>query len=1022
MLSWSSSIGNKLFGPDPKLEFVNSPGQGAERLTGPEIPEDDPYWQQFLNLPTSPHDLPLLLPSPILLAALQRSPENLTTLIRFLTSTLSGYLSTPNFPRSEDDARFALNCVRGLARVVPVVMGPVGVDEYGRTVREELEESIFWARERVQRAQPTASRATAEQQGAAEDGEAGDGQFVLDDSDSDADADDASPSSPATAKPQEGKRDDEYEDLPPLAERLLSTLVDLLFVPGLTLPLALRQEGKGVCYSIWQPGIASPTPLPPVSPSTLAARREVLSLLTLLISLPSLLTPPALFPTLPNRFHASLVSGASAGKGDRNVVLCLLCSVVNTAFAPPPDEKKSLGGLAGEGLRERAQRLAQEAARAAALQEQREATEELKQTCLQFLGVVLTEHAPAASAGPATASASGEAGEGSAPSPFIPQTPSMKEKKDAKDPDNLFAFYLSRLHRASDLSFLLSGLVRHLSSSLALPPSSLLPGAPPAQRKSAEEALVVLWRLIEGNKKFAAFVARPDKDEGGRSRALEVLVAVTAVAGEWKGDETQLGLLRLSTFLLQTLTALLSSTSVSSLTSPAPPLTALLAEPLSEKLVGQELYAAVRRQCELQGVDWDEDDGERAVSAGEFVVITLHTLLLPSSSSSPSSPTARASLAPLHTPLLLTLSNLSPYLAHLGRGAGEADKRLVRIWLAFSGVAWVLGEEGRPRGVYYLLETFNNIINYNLSTNPHLLSSLLVTRRRLELLSTLTLSSALAEVRRLRATKRAKSAGGTGGLGAIPEDGAAPSSPSSLGAQASEKALGKRRERALSTSSLSSFADLSLSSSPNRSPLPSPARSPSLAAEPGRESLDLSRQPSEEGEEKFVGKIGFQPTEEWVNSWREGLPLQTLLNLLNTLSGALPTTSPTPSDLQPLLTSPSVLSLLPSPAPTPKARPFQPSEGSKTWLASLLYGRVYLASLPYLRDILPVQLFAVAAAPSSARRGVVRPRAAGALGGVQGVVEAVEDGFVKELESVGRRVGEVGGKVQGIVGGLFGGR
>ncbi|GAA5900472.1 hypothetical protein JCM6882_001256 [Rhodosporidiobolus microsporus] len=1076
MLGWSTNLGNKLFGPDPKLEF-RKPGTGADLLAGPDIEIDSPYWRQYLTLFDSPTDLPLLLPTSLLLRTLQHSPNNLLTLVSFASNHLFASLSTPGFPRSAQQADEALNAVRVLSRIVPLLLGPQGADAQGQRLRDEVEEWLFWRREKVERKRNSVGlgsedgAADGEKEADAAKADEGDGQFVLEDSEDE----DAKPSDPLTsASTDSSKRSSapsasQEEFLPPLAERLISALVDLLFVPGFTLPEVLRQGPDGVVtYAIWEPGIASPppsTPAPTPSPTLLTTRLEVLRLLTLLISLPSLLTPPALFPTLPNRWRDALVSARAIRNGDKNVVLCLLCSVVNTAFAAPPSSASATSTSSPtsqpEGLTQRAARLAADAAKktpasalTGAADEAEQARSALVGGCLQFLAGVLVEHAPAEAVD--TSAPSTEGGE---PSPFVGQEPTMAggaKDKQQQPPANLFAFYLSRLHRPSDLSFLHHGLIRILTAPLSAAHATFLSslsslGAGAASHRArpvgaTNEALVVLWRLVEGNRKFAAWVVKPEMDEAagagaplgegsGRSRLLSLLVAVEAVMGEWKGDETQLGLLRLSAFLSQTLTALTAESALSaSSTSGHHALAGLLSAPLSAELVGEKLYGVVKRQCEAQGVEVDEEGEGAGVSFVEFLVITLHSLLLPSSTTAPTSAAYRSSLLPLYPSLLLSLSNLSPFIRELG---GDASTRLVRIWLAFSAPTQILAEEGNPRLVFYLLETFNNVVHHNLDSNPHLIHSLLLTLKRLDLLSDFTLQTGVAEARRLRAARKARQAGiaPPSSLGAIPEGEAAerdsaPLSPSpNEGAGASEKALGKRRERTLSTSSLGGFsvADLSLSSSSPGGGTPGGEESPSLS----RESLDLGAG----GDERpFVGRNGFVPTEEWVRSWKDGLPLSTLLTLLHALSTSLQQPLPstpsvhTLSTLRTLLLSPSITALLPSPTdvPAPKPRRFTPSAGSNTWLASLAYGRMYLAQLDYLRDVVPVQLFAVAQAPGA--RGASRPGFGAGAGvggnGVVGGAAALVDGFSREMgrevERAGKTAVEMGGRVGGLAKGLFG--
>jgi hypothetical protein len=206
----------------------------------------------------------------------------------------------------------------------------------------------------------------------------------------------------------------------------------------------------------------------------------------------------------------------------------------------------------------------------------------------------------------------------------------------------------------------------------------------------------------------------------------------------------------------------------------------------------------------------------------------------------------------------------------------------------------------------------------------------------------------------------------------------------------------------------------------------------------------------ETGDEQrpFIGKNGFVPTTEWVAAWREGcvvcfaalrtmltrtrcsLPLDTLMIVLSELrpklleiDASFPSSTPsapTIASLRTLLVSPSLTTLLPplSSQPPPRIRPFVSSGASMTWLASVIYGRIYLSQLDYLRDTLAIQLFAVAQAPNSAAGGLWRR--AGAVGGVQGVVGGLSAGLGAELDRVSRSAVEVGGKVGDTVRGVLG--
>ena len=117
--------------------------------------------------------------------------------------------------------------MRVLGRVTPFAVGGA----------EGLEERIFWREERVQvDASRTSDRSSSEVEG-------GDGQFVLEDEDDNDEGQRTPRQGPAA--------EEEYEIIPPLAERLLAALVDLAFVPGFTVAEECRTADGAVSYVIW---------------------------------------------------------------------------------------------------------------------------------------------------------------------------------------------------------------------------------------------------------------------------------------------------------------------------------------------------------------------------------------------------------------------------------------------------------------------------------------------------------------------------------------------------------------------------------------------------------------------------------------------------------------------------------------------------------------------------------------------------------------------------------------------------
>lgn len=202
---------------------------------------------QYLTLFDSASDAVLLLPPSSLLSALHANPLNVLTLIHFCTTALFSLLSNPSFPQG-DLANEALNAVRVLSRVVPLILAPRQAGAL-----DEVEEELFWRRDKA----PVRKEVGEESPTGNEQAKAGDaeGQFVLEDEDDEDAATDplASASASSSAAQPTAEQQPAFEEIPPLAERLLSALVDLLFVPGFTLPESSRSstDSSIVTYSIW---------------------------------------------------------------------------------------------------------------------------------------------------------------------------------------------------------------------------------------------------------------------------------------------------------------------------------------------------------------------------------------------------------------------------------------------------------------------------------------------------------------------------------------------------------------------------------------------------------------------------------------------------------------------------------------------------------------------------------------------------------------------------------------------------
>ena len=189
--------------------------------------------------------------------ARDNSIGNIETLLTSLVSRLTALRHLPAFPDQEiGPEKEALNCIRVLTRVLPFL--------YEADHLEAWEDRFFWQRRRRQikggKAKP---------------------EILFDGSRSD------------VVENQEKIRDGEdFEDVKPLGEELIDTLIDLLFFSEFTLPRADRAKTK-VTYAIWQNGVGSNTQMNS-SKEVESNRTEILRLL-LTLSSKSLYMPARAF-------------------------------------------------------------------------------------------------------------------------------------------------------------------------------------------------------------------------------------------------------------------------------------------------------------------------------------------------------------------------------------------------------------------------------------------------------------------------------------------------------------------------------------------------------------------------------------------------------------------------------------------------------------------------------------------------------------------------------------------------------
>ncbi|KAI9744171.1 MAG: hypothetical protein M1818_002323 [Claussenomyces sp. TS43310] len=393
---------------DSKLVFK----KGIFRLSEERnIAADDPYWTSFWELPESTEDIFSLFSPSDIRRTRDTALENLETLILAVTSRLFILRHHPSFPDLEfAPERDALNCIRILTRLLPYVYE---VDEL-----QEWEDRFFWGarRKRTRKASLAA-------------------EVLFDDRQQDDEG----------TTPQAEAED--FEELKPLAEELVDTLIDLLFFADFTLPRPSTGKSK-VSYAIWQSGVGCNTSIG-TSKEFENNRCEILRLLLTLTS-KSMYMSANLLPVQGVRVITYIATCP-----DKQVVLSVLCSLLNTTLKyNPASWRVPYNSLVFKDPKQI-----------------------LVTYALQFLLVVLLYP--------------------------IPESGPVNTQK------NYYRHFLGRLHRPQDFQFIVDGMTRILNQPI-LANTSYLPGSQ-ASLKCSSEMIMLFWEITQCNKRFRSFIIDTDR-------------------------------------------------------------------------------------------------------------------------------------------------------------------------------------------------------------------------------------------------------------------------------------------------------------------------------------------------------------------------------------------------------------------------------------------------------------------------------------------------------------------------------
>uniref|UniRef100_A0A8C5N8U1 Protein HID1-like n=1 Tax=Gouania willdenowi TaxID=441366 RepID=A0A8C5N8U1_GOUWI len=450
-------------------------------------------------------------------------------------------------------------------------------------------------------------------------------------------------------------------------------------------------------------------------------------------------------------------------------------------------------------------------------------------------------------------------------------------------PENLFVNYLSRIHREEDFDFVLKGLARLLTNPLT---QTYLPNST-KKIQFHQELLVLFWKLCDFNKKFLFFVLKS-------SDVLDILVPILYYLNDARADQSRVGLMHIGVFILLLLSG--------------------------ERNFGVRLNKPFSTHVPM---DIPVFTGTHA----DLLVVVFHKIIT----------TGHQRLQPLFDCLLTIIVNVSPYLKSLSMVAAN---KLLHLLEAFSTSWFLFSVAQNHHLVFFLLEAFNNIIQYQFDGNCNLVYAIIRKRNVFHQMANL------------------------------------PSDPTSI-----QKALQRKKKTPDVISRTSSQETVSMEGSHPAVPAEPGTLKASLIAMPGIDKLTEKSQVSEDGtmvsvsvqavhaEQSAAGTSDTESTSEmarrrlssvsstsvwvpspdWVMSWKCKLPLQTIMRLLQVLVPQVEKICidkglTDESEILKFLQHGTLVGLLPVPHPI-LIRKYQANAGTAMWFRTYMWGVVYLRNV-----------------------------------------------------------------------------
>ncbi|XP_018395038.1 PREDICTED: protein HID1 [Cyphomyrmex costatus] len=464
--------------------------------------------------------------------------------------------------------------------------------------------------------------------------------------------------------------------------------------------------------------------------------------------------------------------------------------------------------------------------------------------------------------------------------------------------DNLFINYLSRIHRDEDFQFVLKGITRLLNNPLM---QTYLPNST-KKVHFHQELLVFFWKMCDYNKKFLYYVLKS-------SDVLEVLVPILYHLNDSRADQSRVGLMHIGVFILLLLSG--------------------------ERNFGVRLNKPYTATVPM---DIPVFTGTHA----DLLVTVFHKIIT----------TGHQRLQPLFDCLLTILVNVSPYLKTLSM---VASTKLLHLLEAFSTPWFLFSAPTNHHLVFFLLEIFNNIIQYQFDGNSNLVYTIIRKRQVFHALANLpsdcnTIAKSLSKRQRrhMPASTSNENVSEAAMEGSHP---AQPAEPGTLKASLLDTPGIENMTEKESAHPLSPSASVDINKSiSNRSESKTDITEESMNATKNSVVPKGGIRVAEQASTNNINNVNqWVPSSDWVYQWKSKLPLQTIMRLLQVLVPQVEKICidkglTDESEILKFLQHGTLVGLLPVPHPI-LIRRYQANAGTTAWFRTYMWGVIYLRNV-----------------------------------------------------------------------------